>query len=275
MSRGALLRTILGVALCFVLAFALGACATTSETEEEYEPGYDEGTIATEVSTLPPIKIAALESDDLLPLKVAQTEGLLEIRGLVVEVLIFEAVEEKHAAFSDARVDALISDMVDLALLSNDDLTVYAVAVTQNLTDEQINASSEATNTLHGTLFEIPDEFVSQRVLAFSHDFLLGNTASGEDTAPEASAEAINTLIGALAQAVGQVNTASHAYVDLYLEQGVAAQYLYDEPTLPTYPFPEIPDREEGEALLRWLLENDKLQRAINYDDLIFVPIAP
>ncbi|MCL2403672.1 MAG: ABC transporter substrate-binding protein, partial [Coriobacteriia bacterium] len=210
------LKTILSAALCLALVFMLVACATAPELEVDYEldPAYEE-TIATEVSTLPLIRVAALESDDLLPLKVAQEEGLLELRGLNVEVLNFETADEKHNAFTRGAADALISDMVDLALLTEEGLTVYAVAVTQD--------STNTANTLHSTHFEIPEDLITQRVLAFNQDFLLGNTASGEDTAPEAAAEAVSTLIAALGQAVGQINAAAHAYLDLYLEQGVIA----------------------------------------------------
>lgn len=267
-----LLRVLLGVALSLTLIFALSACGADSTEDEEYES--DPDAIATEVSTLPSIRIAALESDDLLPTKVAESEGLFYIRGLKVDVLTFATVEEQHEAFIAGESDALISDMADLALLTSDELIVYAVAVVQDDGGSK-KSSLETDNTLHRSLFTLPDDALSERVIAFSQEFLLGNAASGEQTSPEASAEAVNMFIGAVAQAVGQINSAAHDYLELYLEQGVVAHYLYDEPVLPTYPFPELPDREEGEALLRWLLDNDKLGRSMGYDDLIFVPIAP
>jgi len=276
----------------------LAACASSVDEEDAY--GDDALTeIPTEVSTLPDLKIAALQSDDLLPMRVAQTEELFEVRGLSVEIVLFDTVTEKHDALAAAEVDGLVTDMADLALMRANDIEVRAVGVIQNIsnlrpdttdtaggvmgaaraTDEDpaldADISSEETITLHQTLFEVPDGLIDQRALAVSHDFLLGNLASGETTAPEASAEAVAALIGAIAQAVGQVNAVSDEYNQLYLEQALAEHDFSDVPEMPHYPFPDLPDREQGEALLRWMYSEGVIPEEIGYDELIFIPSAP
>jgi hypothetical protein len=293
--------------LALALVFTLGACATTPNSETcdlEYS-----ATVTTDVSTLPSIKIAALASDDLLPLKVADIEGLLQERGLSVEIITFDNVQQQHAAFTALEVDALLTDMADAALMAADGLTLHVVAVvavvavTQELpyadsdndngndnendndssndsdndnnSDSDAVPSQEATRTYHETVFDIPSEKVSERVLAFSHDFLMGDLASGENTSPEGAAEAISTLIAAVGQSVGRINAASDDYRELFLQQDFAAYYPHEAAEMPTYPYPLPPDREQGEALLDWMFRSEKLSKQVGYDDLIFIPSVP
>ena len=280
--------TLILLSLMMLTLFSLGACAPQpSEDDYDLYEGDAQTEIPTEVSTLPDMKIAALRSDDLLPLRAAQAEDLFDTRGLFVEVVLFDTVEEKHQALVAAEVDGLVTDMADLALLWTDGTELHAVAVLQKSPSERAAArlvegtaldtdiSLEETITLHQTLFELPAHLTGQRVLAVSHDFLLGNLASGETTAPEASAEAVAALVGALGQAVGKVNAVSADYHELYLEQGLMEHDLYSVPEIPTYPFPELPDREQNEALLRWLYDEGVIPQGIGYDDLTFVPNAP
>jgi len=267
-------KAVLAVALSFVLMlalFALAACADDSYNAAGSD--YDATTteVGTEVSIMPAITIAALYADDLLPLKIAYAEGLLEERGLDVAVVRFETVQEQHAAFLAGEADALIADLADVALLADSGADIYAIAAMQDLS----GGHGKDFETYHQAQFEVPPELLPERVLAVSRAFLLGELASGEDTAPEFSAEVISTLIAALGQAVGRANTAEGNYVQLFEEQGFTVEYAYDAPLMPTYPFPDLPDRELGEPLLRWLYENGHLTEEIYYDDLIFIPNAP
>ena len=267
----ALAARFLALVTILIAIFALAAC--TEDVPAENGTSYDEARteVGTEVSILPAITIAALYADDLLPLKIAYTDGLLEERGLDVAVVRFETVQEQHAAFLAGETDALIADLADVALLRDGSADIYAIAAVQYFSDE-FGADIE---TYHEADIEIPSELLPERVLAVSRDFLLGNLASGEDTAPESSAEVISTLIAALGQAVGRANTAEGDYVQLFEEQGFSPEYLDGELIMPTYPFPDLPDREIGEALLRWLYENGYVDAEIGYDDLIFIPNAP
>ena len=272
-------KPVLGQVTCVALIFALIAtvmlvgCTSMAEDEASYE--YDDGVVTTEVSTLPKMVIAGLVTDDLLPLRVAKQEGMLDTSGLGVEIVLYPSVEEKHAALVAGQADGIITDMVDAALLTDSGTIMHVVTVVQNIPFEVISYSAEITTTAHESLFEVPPGMINERVLAFSHDFLLGNTASGEATAPEASAEAIAILTPLIGQAVSKINAHPQDYLQLYMQQGeyVHGVHGYDE--VPSYPIPDLPNRENDEVLLRWLFESGKTDELINYDDLIFIPGAP
>jgi len=241
--------------LLFAGVFVLAACSQ--------EPGptpvpMTSEEAAVEQATLPPITIAALEGDDLLLFEVADAENIFDLRGLNVTINTYATVGEQHAAIANGQADALLTDMIDAALLYDDGTTVWVVTATKNLIAAEDGSSVTATPaamTLHQTLFETPAEFTTQRMLAFSMDFLYGNTATGEAVSPEIAARTVDVLLSSLGQAVSQMDAVS--------------------PGLEDYPMPALPDREQSEELLRWLYEQQYISEEIGYDDLTFIPNAP
>jgi len=246
---------LVAAALLLAGVFVLAAC---SQEPEPTPVAMTAEEAALEQATLPPIIIAALEGDDLLPFEVAETENVFDLRGLTVTINTYATVGEQHAAIANGQADALLTDMVDAALLYDRGTAVWVVTATRNLTAAESESSVAATptaTTLHQTLFETPVEFTTQRMLAFNVDFLYGNTAAGKTVSPEIAAQAVDVLLSALGQAVGQMDAAT--------------------PGLEDYPMPDLPDREQNEELLRWLYNHQHISQEIGYDDLTFIPNAP
>ncbi|MCL2537067.1 MAG: hypothetical protein FWE51_02140 [Coriobacteriia bacterium] len=283
-------RTI-GLALTLVLALALTACATPVVPEPEHDPevAVDLEVVPTDVSTLPTIKLGALDSDDLLPLMVAQHDGLLEQSGLNVEIERFAGIDGLHVAITSGDIDALVTDIVDVALLTSlgnplkITTSVYQVlpadptgtgaaadgAEADVATDGSVSLET-TPQALHETLFDLPSNMVTMRVLAFSQSFILGNTASGETTSIESAAEAISTLNAVLTEAAARVDSSGESYRQQLLDAGVPAQHIFE--LAPSYPLPALIGRERDEALLRWLYDNNRVPVQLSYDDLIFIP---
>ncbi|MDR1774877.1 MAG: ABC transporter substrate-binding protein [Actinomycetes bacterium] len=61
---------------------------------------------------VPAIRVATLQTDDLLPLWVAESEGLLKDAGLDVQIQVFQSAQEQVAAVTAGEVDAMMTDMV-------------------------------------------------------------------------------------------------------------------------------------------------------------------
>jgi len=64
-----------------------------------------------------PIIIGALPTEDCLPLWVAEQEGLFAEAGLEVEIVVFQAAQERDTAFASGAVDAFMGDIIAAANL--------------------------------------------------------------------------------------------------------------------------------------------------------------
>ncbi len=87
----------------------LAGCGTR-EADEEPGGALDDVTPA-------PIRIGTLPTEDALPLWVAQKQGLFEKAGLDVEIVTFQAAQERDAAFASGAVDAYMGDIIASAAL--------------------------------------------------------------------------------------------------------------------------------------------------------------
>lgn len=96
-------------ALCLLVA-PLG-CANSVEPEEaeEKQPLADVEPA--------PIKIGVLPTEDSLPFWVAEREGLFAAAGLEVEIVVFQAAQERDTAFASGAVDAFMGDIIAAANL--------------------------------------------------------------------------------------------------------------------------------------------------------------
>ncbi len=91
-------------------ASALTGCATQSSDEivppEPREPEPK------------PVVIGTLPTEDMLPLWVAEERGLFEAAGLPsVEIVTFQAAQERDAAFVAGEIDAFMGDIIACAVL--------------------------------------------------------------------------------------------------------------------------------------------------------------
>lgn len=64
-----------------------------------------------------PIVIGTLPTEDALPLWVAEAEGLFEAAGLEVEIVTFQAAQERDTAFSSGAIDGFMGDIIAAANL--------------------------------------------------------------------------------------------------------------------------------------------------------------
>jgi len=65
-----------------------------------------------------PVVIGTLPTEDMLPLWVAEQEGLFAVYGLdSVEIVIFQAAQERDAAFVAGEIDAFMGDIIAAAQL--------------------------------------------------------------------------------------------------------------------------------------------------------------
>lgn len=64
-----------------------------------------------------PITIGVLPTEDSLPLWVAEQEGLFAEAGLEVEIVVFQAAQERDTAFASGAIDAFMGDIIAAANL--------------------------------------------------------------------------------------------------------------------------------------------------------------
>jgi len=58
------------------------------------------------------LRVGTLQTDDLLPLWVAEQQGLLKDAGLDVTIQVFQSAQEQLAAVTAGQIDAIMTDMV-------------------------------------------------------------------------------------------------------------------------------------------------------------------
>jgi NitT/TauT family transport system substrate-binding protein len=103
---------IVAVACALALSVAtLGGCAPQAETEPTTAPRIPEPV---------PVVIGTLPTEDMLPLWVAEEEGLFPEYGLdSVEIVTFQAAQERDAAFVAGEIDAFMGDIIAAAQLES------------------------------------------------------------------------------------------------------------------------------------------------------------
>ncbi|MBW6469030.1 MAG: ABC transporter substrate-binding protein [Coriobacteriia bacterium] len=101
-------RRVVAVVCALVLgASAVSGCSSQQETQPLTTPRVPEPV---------PVVIGTLPTEDMLPLWIAEREGLFAEYGLdSVEIVTFEAVQERDAAFAAGDIDAFACDIVAAA----------------------------------------------------------------------------------------------------------------------------------------------------------------
>lgn len=91
--KSALARRLLLVlcsALALVAVLGLGACGTQQETDS--------------------IRIGTMPTEDILPMWVAEQEGLFEKAGINAEIVVFDSAQGLSAALTAGEVDIAMTD---------------------------------------------------------------------------------------------------------------------------------------------------------------------
>lgn len=79
-------------------ALALSGCNKTTQPVEKSDKAS--------------LKIGTLPTDDLLPIWVAQEEGILAEKNIDAEIIVFQSAQEQIAAMAAGELDAIMTDMV-------------------------------------------------------------------------------------------------------------------------------------------------------------------
>ena len=109
-----------------VCALALGlatltGCSPQAETEALTTPREPEPV---------PVVIGTLPTEDMLPLWVAEQEGLFAEYGLdSVEIVTFQAAQERDAAFVAGEIDAFMGDIIAAAQLEAAEVPVTIATI--------------------------------------------------------------------------------------------------------------------------------------------------
>ena len=97
--------SLLAVAALVAAMLVAAGCAA------DQEPAPSDGGNGAQAQ-LVPVTIGTLKTDDILPLWVAENEGLLEEAGLDVTIEVFPSALEQIAAISAGQIDGMMTDMV-------------------------------------------------------------------------------------------------------------------------------------------------------------------
>ncbi|MCL2489322.1 MAG: ABC transporter substrate-binding protein [Propionibacteriaceae bacterium] len=101
-------------ALSLIALAALGALTLTGCSPSTTPPS---GAGASG-DAVPALRVGTLQTDDLLPLWVAEDQGMLQAAGLDVTITTFQSAQDQIAAVTAGQIDAIMTDMVVGAQLS-------------------------------------------------------------------------------------------------------------------------------------------------------------
>ncbi|MCL4078246.1 MetQ/NlpA family ABC transporter substrate-binding protein [Coriobacteriia bacterium Es71-Z0120] len=84
-----------------------------------------------------PIRIGVLPTEDALPLWVAEQRGLFKKAGIDVQIVTFQAAQERDAAFASGSIDAYMGDIIASAMLEAGGSPVSLATVMLGATPKQ------------------------------------------------------------------------------------------------------------------------------------------
>jgi NitT/TauT family transport system substrate-binding protein len=98
--------------IALIVSLLAGAMLFSACAGQKTQPGSSESEQKAPPSALPAIRVGTLQTDDLLPLWVAEKESLLTKAGLRVEIQTFQSAQEQVAAVTAGELDAIMTDLV-------------------------------------------------------------------------------------------------------------------------------------------------------------------
>lgn len=116
--KGILVLLLLGAALCLVF------CGCSSETQTP--PG-------SEVQSME-LKVGLLPNEEILPVYVAEQEGLFKKHGVDLEIVNFQSAAERDAAIQAGAVDGVEGDLLAVALIRQGGTPVKTVSLAMGAT---------------------------------------------------------------------------------------------------------------------------------------------
>lgn len=144
----------------FLLIAGCGSKATTtSNTSSNNTP----------TSTEKTIKIGTLQTDDILPLWVAQSEGIAQKAGVNLDIITFQSAQEQIAAMTAGEIDGMMTDMVVPMQLTAGGTGVKAITVMQGAPAGVVASKASGIKDVKG-LANVKTGISSPTVIEYIYD---------------------------------------------------------------------------------------------------------
>lgn len=111
------------IALMLGMAMTLSGCSKPATSESTSTSQTD--------SKKQTIKIGTLQTDDILPLWVAQAEGIAKAQGINLDIITFQSAQEQIAAMTAGEIDGMMTDMIVPMQLTAGGTPMKAITVMQ------------------------------------------------------------------------------------------------------------------------------------------------
>lgn len=167
----------------FVAASALGAAALLAGCSGSAGSGASGS--ASSAQAVKPLVVGTLATEDLLPLWVAQTEGLFEARNVPTEIVTFQSATELIAGVASGDVDLAMTDIMVTASMFASGVDVQMQWVTLGATADQgrfgIMVGPDSPIASLQDLAGVPIGVGSNTILEYVMDRLLENAGVPDD----------------------------------------------------------------------------------------------
>jgi len=161
--------------LATLSAFALTACSTSTST-----PSASGSAGATASVAAPTLRVGTLQTDDLLPLWVAENQGFIKNAGLNVTITTFQSAQDQIAAVTAGQIDAIMTDMVVGAQLTAGGTPMRYVTVMQGAPAGVVAGANTGITTAAG-LAGVATGCASPTILEYIYDKALGDAGVPAD----------------------------------------------------------------------------------------------
>ena len=143
------------------------------------------GILVTACAPAPPkptltLRVGTLQTDDLLPLWVAEDRGLLKDAGLNVEITTFLSAQEQTAAVTAGQIDAIMTDMVVGAQLTAAGVAMRFVTKMQSAPAGVVAGAGTGIKTA-ADLAGVATGCASPTILEYIYDKALGDAGVPAD----------------------------------------------------------------------------------------------
>jgi NitT/TauT family transport system substrate-binding protein len=246
----------------------LAGCAAEPTTNSSSSPA--SSAASSEAPAMITVKIGNLQTDDILPLWVADKEGLDEANGLDLQITNFPSAAEQQTAIVGGAVDGLMTDMVVPVQLSANGTVMKAVTKLQGA-PAGIVAAGDSGITEVSQLAGVEAGLSSPTVMEYIYDKALADAGVPEDQILAKEVKAIPARLELLNS--GQLKAAMLPWTMYALAVDGGAIPVLDEPAASHYTttvlsmsqtFLDTPDANE--AVTRLLKTWDDAVAKVNAD---------
>ena len=182
-------------------------------------------------STPVTIKVAILPVLDILPMLVAEAEGLYEKYGVTVEFVPVGSAPERDQVVASGQVNAMMNEILSVIFLNQEAVQVQAVRFARAATPEQgifkILAAKDSGITSSGDLKGVPVAVGQGTVIEYLTDRILQGEGLTGDEIQVVAVPKIPDRMSLLASGEVEAATLPEPFVTLAVQQG--ATILLDD----------------------------------------------